>query len=315
MTARPSLRPRPTKAQTVRAEAIWVAPTAVLHAETIAPSLSEREWVLPENADEPRAHAFLILSRRGILRGSEEEMELPSPFLLWLPSHGGKTVRIDAGARGYMLSVDDDFLTRTVSSAPEGSLLRPVMSRFVLLPPQRLQERADEIAHSFQALAREVRSPDRVSMTILGAHLTVIGLHIWRLAQSDAPVEAGLRGTGHHVLQQFRQLVELRYREHWSVGRYAAALGVTEDRLHAVCVRNAGHPPRALVCDRVVQDACMRLQQMDVPIEQIAFGLGFKDPGYFNRFFKKHVGIPPGVYRRRVKAQRAGSTGSYAAWP
>jgi AraC-like DNA-binding protein len=214
-----------------------------------------------------------------------------------------------------MLSVADDFLIRTLSSAPDGTLLRPVMSRPVLLPPQRLRGRAAEIAQSFQALAREVQSPDRVSMAMLGAHLTLLGLQIWRLAQDAAAGETGLRGTGHHVLQQFRQLVELRYREHWSIGRYAETLGVTEDRLHAVCVRNAGHPPRALVCDRIVQDACMRLQQMDVPVEQIAFGLGFKDPGYFNRFFKKHVGVPPGVYRRGFQAQRAGRTGSYAAWP
>jgi AraC-like DNA-binding protein len=214
-----------------------------------------------------------------------------------------------------MLSADDDFVTRTISSAPEGTLLRSATSRVVLVPPQRLQNRAEEIGHSFQALAHEARAPDRGSMAIIGAHVMLICLHLWRLAQADASPDAGLRGTGHHVLQQFRQMVELRYREHWSIKRYADALGVTEDRLHAVCIRNAGHPPRSLVYDRMVQEACMRLQQMDVPVEQIAFSLGFKDPGYFNRFFKKHVGVPPGTYRRHAKAQRAGRTSSYAAWP
>jgi AraC family transcriptional activator of pobA len=297
-----------------RTETMWTVPTAVLHAEPIASSLSEREWVLPGGKGEQRTHAFLILSRGGALLG-EEAMELPSPSLLWLPSHAARTVRVNAGARGYMLAADDDFLTRTISSAPEGALLRPMRNRIVLVPAHLLQSGVEEIGHSFQALAREVRAPDRGSMAIIGAHVTLICLHLWRLAQAEASPEAGVRGTGHHVLQQFRQLVELRYREHWSIKRYADTLGVTEDRLHAVCVRNGGHPPRSLVYDRMVQDACMRLQQMDVPVEQIAFSLGFKDPGYFNRFFKKHVGIPPGTYRRRAKAQRAGSASSYAAWP
>jgi hypothetical protein len=110
------------------------APTAALHAEPIAPSLSEREWVLPGSQGERRAHAFLILSRGGTLLG-EDAMELPSPSLLWLPSHAARTVRVNAGARGYMLSADDDFLTRTISSAPEGSLLRTMMTRVVLVRP------------------------------------------------------------------------------------------------------------------------------------------------------------------------------------
>ncbi len=245
----------------------------------------------------------------------EDTSDLPSPSLLWVPSYAKTTVRVNAGARGYMLSADDDFLTRTISSAQEGALLRHAINRIILLPAQTLQDRAEEISHSFQALVREVRTPDRASMAILSAHLTLVCLHIWRLGQGDASAEAGLRGTGHYVLQQFRQLIELRYREHWSIKRYADALGVTEDRLHAVCVRNAGRPPRTLIFDRIVQDACMRLQQMDVPIEQIAFSLGFKDPGYFNRFFKKHIGIPPGAYRRQISTRLQGSESSYAAWP
>ena len=65
---------------------MWSIPTAVLHAESIAPSLSERKWVLPGSKGEQRTHAFLILSRGGAVLG-EEAVELPSPSLLWLPSH------------------------------------------------------------------------------------------------------------------------------------------------------------------------------------------------------------------------------------
>jgi AraC family transcriptional activator of pobA len=50
----------------------------------------------------------------------------------------------------------------------------------------------------------------------------------------------------------------------------------------------------------------MRLRQMDVPIEQIASSLGFKDPGGFNRFFKQQIGMPPWAYRRRISAPRQG---------
>ena len=32
-------------------------------------------------------------------------------------------------------------------------------------------------------------------------------------------------------------------------------------------------------------------------MKEIAYGLGFEDPAYFTRFFKKHVGVAPHPYK------------------
>ena len=58
-----------------------------------------------------------------------------------------------------------------------------------------------------------------------------------------------------------------------------------------------------------------RLQQLDLPVEQIGYGLGFRDPAYFNRFFRKYRGASPGNYRRQIRLEHARSGPSYAAWP
>ena len=42
---------------------------------------------------------------------------------------------------------------------------------------------------------------------------------------------------------------------------------------------------------------------------------GFEDPGYFSRFFRKHQGVSPGVYRRRSRLEQMRRGASYAAWP
>ncbi|WP_430413034.1 helix-turn-helix domain-containing protein [Kordia sp.] len=36
-------------------------------------------------------------------------------------------------------------------------------------------------------------------------------------------------------------------------------------------------------------------------IKQIAFYLGYEDTSYFIRFFKKHTGLSPNVYRNKFK--------------
>ena len=76
-----------------------------------------------------------------------------------------------------------------------------------------------------------------------------------------------------------------------------------------------GRSGRAIVHERLIHEACTRLQQLDLPVEQIGYGLGFRDSGYFSRFFQKHQGIPPGAYRRRARAEQAKRGPFYAAWP
>jgi len=55
----------------------------------------------------------------------------------------------------------------------------------------------------------------------------------------------------------------------------------------------------------------VRLRDAGRTTEQIAYGLGCRDPAYFSRFFSRRVGMSPGAYR---KASRVAPT-SFAAWP
>jgi AraC-like DNA-binding protein len=36
-----------------------------------------------------------------------------------------------------------------------------------------------------------------------------------------------------------------------------------------------------------------------MPVTQIAHELGFRDPAYFSRFFRRHAGLPPARFRRK----------------
>jgi AraC-like DNA-binding protein len=139
-------------------------------------------------------------------------------------------------------------------------------------------------------------------------------LHVWRL--SGAPVATMSSGPERtRTVERFRELVELHFAEHWPVSRYVQLLGVSEDRLHAVCTKETGRGPLALIHARLIKEARLRLERSAVPIEKVAARLGFADPAYFNRFFKKQLGVSPGVYRRSALEQRRNEHETFAAWP
>lgn len=45
-------------------------------------------------------------------------------------------------------------------------------------------------------------------------------------------------------------------------------------------------------------EACKLLQSTDLPIYQVAQRLGYGDPYYFSRQFRKAVGVSPRTYRK-----------------
>ena len=103
------------------------------------------------------------------------------------------------------------------------------------------------------------------------------------------------------------------------VADYASLLGMTPDRLHALCSRELKRSPSALIQQRIVKEAAARLEASSATVKQIAFALGFKDTAYFSRFFSKHTGEAPGAWRHRVavrsRAGRSRPALNFADWP
>jgi hypothetical protein len=91
---------------------------SALHAEEFSGGLAPRHWVVQED-NVRRAHLLVIESRRGsaVLRGTVVKFEAPA--LLWLPCEVEGDLQVEAGARGYLIAVSEDLLTRTVAGSPE----------------------------------------------------------------------------------------------------------------------------------------------------------------------------------------------------
>ena len=116
----------------------------------------------------------------------------------------------------------------------------------------------------------------------------------------DAPGTSGPGAAapdGARLAAEFRDLVNRRFREHWSVARYAAVLSVSQSRLSRTIRRASGRSPAALINARLLLEAQRNLHYTEATAAQIALDLGFQDPAYFSRFFKRLTGVTPRRYR------------------
>jgi AraC family transcriptional regulator, transcriptional activator of pobA len=62
-----------------------------------------------------------------------------------------------------------------------------------------------------------------------------------------------------------------------------------------------GRSTKDLVLDRVMLEAARLLRFTDLTVQEIAFRVGFDDPLYFSRAFKRRHGEAPMAYRERTR--------------
>jgi AraC family transcriptional regulator, transcriptional activator of pobA len=94
------------------------------------------------------------------------------------------------------------------------------------------------------------------------------------------------------------QLIDIHFREQWSVEDYCAALNSTYHMVDKAAHAGFGFSIKTMIVRRRVLEAKRLLKFTIRSVEDIAFELGFKDAAYFNRLFKRHAGKSPGAWRQ-----------------
>jgi transcriptional regulator GlxA family with amidase domain len=62
-----------------------------------------------------------------------------------------------------------------------------------------------------------------------------------------------------------------------------------------------GLAPLAYVQQLRIADAKRRLERTEEPVEEVAWRVGYQDPAFFRRLFKRLTGVTPGQYRRQFQ--------------
>jgi len=70
-------------------------------------------------------------------------------------------------------------------------------------------------------------------------------------------------------------------------------------------------PPGQLLIEYRMRTACRALAETDRPVKEIALELGYDDPLYFSKLFRKKRNESPGEYRKRTRDPYFGSNRSF----
>ncbi|MBX9599374.1 MAG: AraC family transcriptional regulator [Bryobacteraceae bacterium] len=104
-------------------------------------------------------------------------------------------------------------------------------------------------------------------------------------------------------LQRAMEMARETYRSHWSLDRFAAAIGVHPAHLSRAFRNQYGCSLGAFIRRLRMEWAGEQLASSETPISRIAAEAGFADQSHFTRAFTKHSRMTPGAYRRAMSSR------------
>lgn len=296
----------------------YAAAATQFYSETIRCGLQDRIIGGLVDLHEQSWRIILLQSGEVELGHDDGTTSVSVPSLIWQPLSSSTRIRVRAGSTGAHLMLGERGLSNAVGRKPEAAELRVMAGDQVIMPLSEVSQTAADIVRAFDLLLREGQSVDPGSETIIEAQVRVLLVLLWRHATRAGQLQTA-EAHASQILQRFRQLLEIHFRDRWAVGAYAEALGITSDRLHDTCTRVLGKPPLRLIHERTIFEAQSLLTRSSRTVDQISGHLGFHSSAQFSKFFRSIVGMPPGGFRRAKRSEAPSSRtldqDSYADWP
>ncbi|GAB3774300.1 hypothetical protein GCM10028818_16960 [Spirosoma horti] len=89
---------------------------------------------------------------------------------------------------------------------------------------------------------------------------------------------------------RFKLLVEDNLTDHTTIQNIAQKLTLNTNSLYTIVKHYSGLSPKEFITNRLILEAKRRLYYAESSIKELAYDLGFNDPDYFSRLFKKVTG-------------------------
>jgi AraC family transcriptional regulator, transcriptional activator of pobA len=182
----------------------------------------------------------------------------------------------------YKMSFDQTCLS--LLPRPFPFLVNPLNNQRIHFG-EKTAHRAGVLFGLLSQLLLEAQTPTELVLAHLSSLLTEIDLAYFSQVAEAAPKRGNLS-----KFIQFKLLIEAELTEQASIETIASRLAVNSNSLYTLVKQFSGLSPKAFITSRLILEAQRRLYYSEASVKELAFDLGFNDPDYFSRLFRKVTG-------------------------
>ncbi len=228
---------------------------------------------------------FLLKKGSGSLMIDLQKIDLKTGQLYYiLPGQVHHHIKT-RGAEGWFLAIDTSLVPAECRDVFEGKLslqlpctLQPALLKQYLYLLTLLQER--------YAGANKARLDRLAIYALLQSFLAMAAT-----AYDDLPEANHTLSRPAELSRQFRMLMAKNIRAIKSPSDYSTRLNVSQSYLNESVKRITGFSISYWIQQEILLEAKRLLYYSEYNVKQISYELGYEDPSYFSRFFRKAAGM------------------------
>jgi AraC-like DNA-binding protein len=195
---------------------------------------------------------------------------------------------VETTLEGWHLSINGHYLQESGSNLSDllfelrniGSLRIPV-------------ENAHRLDRLFYFLQMELRSLSPDSGQVVNSYLTIL-LSEFKKFSTASDTRLKRHDTRY---DEFLELINKEFRDIRDIETYAAKIHISSKQLNRICKEASGQTAARILETRIHLEASRLLHYTDRSVKEISYELGFGEPSYFIKFYRRISKQTPHQYR------------------
>jgi AraC family transcriptional activator of pobA len=269
----------------------WPTPD-LIHCESIPERSSLHQWVIKPHRHNDLIQVLYMRAGRADANVDGVSYALQPPAMLLIPAMCIHGFSFSRDVDGHVLTLAEPLVQQLAARL---EILQPLLQAPVYHPLGV----EDEPEYLIAAIEHEYGHPAPERDYVLES---LVGTLLVSLARRSMAATVGgelQRDRSSQHIARFSHLVDRHFKTHRPVDFYANELGVSAAHLNALCRRLTGRSALQIVHERLLLQAKRSLIYTAMTISEVSDSLGFSEPAYFSRFFKRYTGLAPKEFRRQ----------------
>lgn len=184
----------------------------------------------------------------------------------------------------YKIAFDENTLAMLPQTFP--FLLNPLNTNTTTFTPDA-KARVRSILSTLFQLLHHTAQPGNTPVILAYLNTLLTEFNSAYFGQGHQDSSAGARLSKYI---DFKLMVEKHLYEQPDVHTIAGKLSMTTSTLYSIVKECSGVAPKVWMTNRLMLEAQRKLQYATLSVKELAYDLGFNDPDYFSRLFKKSTG-------------------------